>query len=173
MRIAKIINSDVVNGIGVSTSVFVQGCPFHCKGCFNPETWDFNGGKDIENIFEVVKNNIVANGIQRNLSILGGEPLCPENRVAVAKLIKEIKNTFPSIKIVVWTGYFMSELINSKDKSIDSILNTIDYLVDGPYMEEERDITLWLRGSRNQKVWKKLTNEKKYDIIEKTDEGDF
>lgn len=165
MRYAGIIENDVVNGEGVCLSVFTQGCPHRCKGCFNPETWDFNGGieiKDIDKFLQNIISKIKANEIKRNLSILGGEPLCEENRVFTAMLIFIIKLYFPDIKIFLWTGYTIEELKNMDNSLIDTILVSIDYLIDGPFIEEERDITLKWRGSKNQRI---LTKEKIYDII--------
>ena len=90
MRIAGINKNDVVNGEGICVALFTQGCPFHCKGCFNPETWDYNGGKEvpISDLISDVEAAIAANGVPRNFSILGGEPLCKENFDAVCKLIE-------------------------------------------------------------------------------------
>ena len=108
MRYAGIIENDVVNGgEGVAVSLFMQGCPHHCDGCFNPETWDFDGGKEIDEqkLINKVMSAINKNGIIRNLSILGGEPLCAENIDFVMKLIDKVKTEFVGIKVWVWTGY--------------------------------------------------------------------
>ena len=148
MKIANIMENDMINGKGICVSVFVQGCPHHCKGCFNPETWDFNGGraiddeqKEIDNILNLINQN----NIQRNLSILGGEPLHENNINFVKKLLKQAKETYPKIQTFVWTGYKLEEL-NKED------LQNIDILIDGKYIEELRDITLDLRGSSNQRI---------------------
>lgn len=152
-RIAKINKNDVVNGIGVCVSVFVQGCHFHCKGCFNSSTWDFDGGYEIPENFESdILKAISKNGIQRNFSVLGGEPLCPENRVFVRDLITKVRQTYPTIKIFVWTGYELEELKSENDIAIQEILKNIDVLITGRFILEQRDITLPLRGSRNQKI---------------------
>lgn len=165
MNYAKIKKNDVANGEGICVSLFVQGCPHHCPGCFNSETWDFSKGRyfDIE-IQQEIWEAITANGLQRNLSILGGEPLAPRNRIDVAKFIIETKLLFPDIKIYLWTGYILEELLEEEDYDINIILNQIDTLIDGPYIESERDITLHLCGSRNQRI---LTKEQIYDIINK------
>jgi anaerobic ribonucleoside-triphosphate reductase activating protein len=153
MKYAGIIKNDIANGPGIRVSFFTQGCPHHCKGCFNPETWDPEGGKEFTpDTLEEIKTALVANGIKRNLSILGGEPLCPDNLFLTELLIREIKQTYPDITIYLWTGYKYSELSQSTNKSIQYILSTIDTLIDGPFIEEQRDITLPLRGSRNQQI---------------------
>ena len=145
IRIAGINENDFVNGKGVSVSLFLQGCPFHCKGCHNPETWDWN--ELINHILEL----ITANGIQRNLSILGGEPLDTyDKRDFIRLLIKVIKSRFPDIKICIWTGYTYDQLIEIVDAG--EILVNIDYLIEGPFILEQRDVTLKWRGSRNQNI---------------------
>ena len=155
MRYAEILENDVVNGENVCVSFFAQGCPHHCKGCFNPETWDFEGGKEApaEAILTQILNAIDANGIQRNLSILGGEPLCEENLEISAIIINEVRRTFPDIKIYVWTGYTYEELLKKDDPRIKLIFSNIDYLIDGPFIQEKKDLTLKLRGSSNQRIF--------------------
>lgn len=144
----------MVNGEGVSVSFWTQGCPHRCPGCHNPETWDFNGGKekDVEDIINEIVESISANGIQRNFSVLGGEPLCEENMINVLYIIQSIKRKFPTIKIYLWTGYTLEELKKEYYNTLDIKLQNIDVLITGRYIQEERDITLPLRGSRNQKV---------------------
>jgi len=153
IRIAGINENDMVNGEGVSVSLFLQGCPFHCKGCHNPETWDPEGGNAWfeENLIKHIKELIAANGIQRNLSILGGEPLdTPDKLNFLEKLIFSVKNKYPNIIICLWTGYNYEYLQTRWDMNF--ILNNIDYLIDGPFKIKERDITLKWRGSRNQRI---------------------
>lgn len=164
MRISGIIKNDVVNGIGVCVSLFTQGCPHHCVGCFNSETWDFNGGYETHDLKGTIIKAIGANGIIRNFSILGGEPLCPENRKMVKDILSAVKIAYPNIKIFLWTGYQLADLQQEKDENLDFILSNIDYLIDGPFLQEQKDTSLWLRGSRNQNVYK-LTKDKKYVII--------
>ena len=153
MRIAGLNTNDFANGEGVCVSLFVQGCPHHCKGCFNPQTWDFSDGE--EEPFDLkgqIVKAISANGILRNFSVLGGEPLCQENVEEVSKIIASIKNTYPEIKIFVWTGYTLEQLKQQNNPYINDILSHIYMLIDGPYIEEQRDVTLKLRGSKNQKL---------------------
>lgn len=147
MRYAQIRKMDISNGEGIGVSLFVQGCPHHCKGCFNQETWDFNGGKEFtpqieEGLFNILENK---KDYLSYFSILGGEPLAPQNIDKVQDILKKVKKKFP-FKTYVWTGY---RLENIKNKEI---LKYIDVLVDGPFVEEQRDITLKLRGSSNQRV---------------------
>lgn len=156
MKYAGINKNDVANGQGVCVSVWVQGCPHHCEGCFNPETWDFNGGYDVPNDIkgQVVKA-LSANGVQRNLSILGGEPLCPENSKLVLEILNAVRSAYPNIKIFLWTGEILSNLLSSKDSVVNSILDKIDVLIDGPFEKENRNFTLALRGSSNQRIYEK------------------
>lgn len=153
IRVAGINGNDFVNGEGVSVSLFLQGCHFHCKGCHNSETWNPKGGDawyEDELIAHII-TLIAANGIQRNLSILGGEPLdTDDKREFVKQLIYKTRDRYPDIKIVVWTGYTYEDLI--KENNTDYTLKNIDYLIEGPFILEERDITLKWRGSRNQRI---------------------
>lgn len=166
MRYSGIIENDVVNGEGVCVSLFTQGCPHKCKGCFNSETWDIEGGIEIkeDELIQKIIAAIKKNGIQRNFSVLGGEPLAPWNITNIHHIIYEIKKQFPSIKIFIWTGYEVKELIEYSriSSSLREVLSNADTLIVGRYVEEERDITLKLRGSKNQRV---LTKEKICDII--------
>lgn len=147
IRIADINKNDVINGQGICVSVWTQGCPHRCKGCHNPESWSFSGGYEVDEneIIEKILQYLVENGVQRNLSILGGEPLCPENIDFTIALLAQAKEKYPMIKTFVWTGYRMEEF--SKET-----LENIDVLIDGPFILEERDITLKLRGSKNQRI---------------------
>lgn len=152
-RYAGLITNDFANGVGTCVSFWTQGCPHHCPGCQNPETWDFDGGKELpEDISGRIIKAICENGIIRNFSILGGEPLCKENIKIVEKIVLKIKTALPDIKIFLWTGYTIEELRKEKDEHLKNILAHIDVLIDGPYIEEERDITLELRGSKNQRI---------------------
>lgn len=149
------IKNDIAAGEGVNVSFFTQGCPFKCKGCHNPQTWDFSGGKEFSpaTLTELL-DALSANGVKRNLSIMGGEPLCEENIFLVSLIILSVKEQFPDIKIYVWTGYTYEELEarSQLEPKIKTILDNIDYLIDGPFILEERDITLAMRGSRNQRI---------------------
>lgn len=147
-RYNAILTNDVVNGEGVCVSFFIQGCPHHCKGCFNPETWDFEEGKPYtEGVKKEIIKAIKANGIQRNFSILGGEPLAPENLEMTTDVIRSVRAAYPKIKIYLWTGY------SFKDISSLKILKDIDVIIDGNFIEELKDLNLKLRGSSNQNIW--------------------
>ena len=154
MRYAGIIENDIINGEGICLSYWTQGCPHKCDGCHNPETWNFNGGKEDskENILNKILTLLTKNGIHRNLSILGGEPLCDENIDFTMEILKQVKQRYPSIKTFVWTGYTYEELCKLY-KNI--IFDNIDVLIDGKYDKNQRDITLKLRGSKNQRVLRK------------------
>lgn len=153
MQYAGIIKNDIAAGEGMNVTFFVQGCPFHCEGCHNPQTWDFLGGKEFTiDTLNDLTNAIQANGIKRNLSIMGGEPLCQENIFLTQMVIAHIKSKYPDIKVYLWTGYTYEELIERDKPKTNWILNNIDYLIDGPFILAERDITLPMRGSRNQRI---------------------
>ena len=154
MRYAGIIKNDIAAGEGVNVSFFTQGCHFHCMGCHNPQTWDFSGGKEFTaEVLNELLEAINANGVQRNLSIMGGEPFCSENIFLVDMIILEVKKLYPDIKIYVWTGYTYEELLERLDEpKIEKILDNIDYLIDGRFEIEKRDITLPMRGSSNQRI---------------------
>ena len=154
MRYAGIIENDVVNGEGICLSYWTQGCPHKCEGCHNPETWNFNCGKEDskENILNKILTLLNKNNIHRNLSILGGEPLCDENIDFTMEILKQVKQKYPSIKTFVWTGYTYEELCKLYK---DIIFDNIDVLIDGKYDKNQRDITLKLRGSKNQRILRK------------------
>lgn len=152
-RYAGLIKNDFANGTGTCVSFWTQGCPHRCPGCQNPETWNFNGGKEVPtDIRGQIIKAICANNITRNFSVLGGEPLCKENLEEVDKIITSVRTAFPQIKIFVWTGYLLEDLKKKHDDKINHILSQIDVLIDGPYIDAERDITLELRGSKNQRI---------------------
>ena len=146
MRYAKIRKMDISNGPGVRVSIFMQGCSFHCKNCFNPETWDFNGGlafddSVIDQVLNLCKEDYIA-----GLSILGGEPMHPNNIEATTQLVKSFKKKYPKKNIWIWSGFLFDQL---KDKEV---LKNIDVLVDGQFVDEKKDPTLKWRGSSNQRV---------------------
>ena len=153
MKYAGLMENDIVDGEGVCVSLWTQGCPHHCPGCHNPETWDFEGGYEVpEDIRGKIVKAISANGITRNFSVLGGEPLCEENLDFVLSIITAVRTAYPNIKIYIWSGYTFKELIDRQDPRIINILKQSNVLIDGPYEESLRDITLPLRGSSNQNI---------------------
>ena len=151
MRYAGIIKNDFFVFLGVSVTFYTQGCPHHCFGCHNPETRNNEGGKEFTpEVIDEILEALTANNIMRSLAIQGGEPLCVENEFLTLLIVKAVKEKFPDIKIYIWTGYYFNSLPNTP--YIKQILELTDCLIDGPYIEEERDITLPMRGSRNQNI---------------------
>ena len=154
MKYAGIIKNDVSAGSGVCVTFFVQGCPIHCPGCHNQETWAFDGGKEFtpDTITEVIEA-LNANGVQRNFCIMGGEPLCDENLFLTYLLLENVRKNYPNIKIYIWTGYEFEDILKRKGNSkIKLIIDLADYMICGPFKLTERDITLPMMGSRNQYV---------------------
>lgn len=143
----KIRKMDISDGPGVRVSIFMQGCHFHCKNCFNKETWDFEGGKEftedtIKKILQLSNKEYI-----KGLSILGGEPMHPNNIEGTTKLAKAFKEEYPDKTIWVWSGYKFDKDLKDKD-----VLKYIDVLVDGTYKEELHNPTLKWKGSSNQRV---------------------
>lgn len=158
MKYAKIKNCDVANGPGVRVSLFVSGCNHHCKNCFNREAWDFNYGNDFtdkeENeIIEDLKPDYIT-----GLSLLGGEPFERTNQEGLVPLIKKVKQTYPDKKIWCYTGFtfdkqIVEKMINEENRAVTKeMLNNIDYIVDGKFVEELKDPKLRFRGSSNQRI---------------------
>lgn len=154
MRYASIRKMDIVNGEGIGVSLFVQGCPFHCKGCFNQETWDFNGGKEFTKEIEKKFIKLISQPSITRVSFLGGEPMCYPNYLT--SLIKKIKDIDPNIKIWLWSGFSYENIITNKERS--NLLYHLDYLIDGKYIEELKNLNLKWRGSSNQRIWEKDSN---------------
>lgn len=167
---ASIKTYDIANGRGIRLSVFFSGCKHQCKGCFNKELWDYNYGKQFtKNVYDKKIKPFIKDYIS-GISILGGEPLCPENKEQTLNLCKWFKEDFPDKNIWIWTGYTYDELIErilSYDEFIlDDILLNIDVLVDGRFIDTERDLTLKWRGSKNQRVIDvKKTLEQKHVVL--------
>ena len=145
--------NDITAAPGLSVSFFTQGCPHHCVGCHNPETWSFEGGQEFTyDVLEQIISGLTAQGIQRNFCVMGGEPLCDSNLFLTYLVIKEVKEKVPEAKIYIWSGYTYEQLQYSGHPQIKLALETADFLIDGPYIESERDVTLEMRGSRNQRI---------------------
>ncbi len=146
MRYNKIRKMDISNGPGVRVSIFMQGCTFNCKDCFNKETHDFNGGEEfngevIEKVIYLCENDYI-----EGLSILGGEPLHPKNILGTYKLAKAFKERYPNKTIWVWSGFLYENLKN------EEIFKYIDVLVDGQYKCDLYNPKLFFRGSSNQRI---------------------
>ena len=153
MKYSGIIFNDISAAPGLCVTLFTQGCPHRCPGCHNPETWDFNGGKEFtEETMEEIIRGLKAQGIKRNYCVMGGEPLCNENAYFTFTTIWRVKYDLPDTLVYVWTGYTFDELLKSDNIYVKEILKYADFIIDGPYIESERDITLDMRGSRNQKI---------------------
>lgn len=153
MRYSGLMLNDISAADGLCVSFFTQGCPHRCPGCHNPETWDFEGGKEFTpQVLDDIINGLTAQGIHRNLCIMGGEPLCDENVFLTCLVIREVKRKLPDIKVYIWTGYIYEDLLQHRHPQVLDCLRLADVLIDGPYIEAERDITLPMRGSRNQRV---------------------
>ena len=147
MRYNKIRKMDIADGPGVRVSIFMQGCTFNCKNCFNPETHDFAGGKEftdvtIKRILELCDNENI-----EGLSILGGEPMHPQNIEGTTKLAKAFKDKYPNKTLWIWTGFLFDKDLHEKD-----ILNYADVIVDGQFKDELKDPRLKWKGSSNQRV---------------------
>ena len=153
MRYAAIEKCEICNGNDVGVSLYVQGCPIHCDGCFNKSTWDFNGGNEwtdevMDKLFNLIKLPYI-----KRISILGGEPLAKQNVTDVLSLISDIiaekdSGNLPNdFKIWLYTGYQLDD-----DISDQAIFQIVDYIVDSPYIQDFRDITLKFRGSSNQRI---------------------
>lgn len=180
MKYSSIILEDTANGDGVGVSLFIQGCSHHCPGCFNPESWDFDADcpefdqATIETIFNQLEKPYI-----NHLSILGGEPLEPENLYILFNFLDLVKYKFPDKKIWLWTGYtweMLQEAIllttknnrwleYSRSHYLEYILESVDFLVDGPFIQEEKDLTLVWRGSRNQRIIKCAESMKARQLI--------
>ena len=150
MKIAGIIKNDVVNGYDVCVSLWMQGCPFHCDNCHNPSTWAFDQGIEVDEqeLYREVCSALIENGVQRNLSILGGEPLCPENLPYVGRLLDIVRKSYPDILIFLWTGYKFEDL-NTAQRVV---IKKADILIDGRYEDKNRVLILPLIGSTNQRI---------------------
>lgn len=160
MKYNKIRKMDISNGPGIRVSIFMQGCTFNCKGCFNPETHDFNAGKDfteetITRILELCERDEIV-----GLSILGGEPLHPKNIEGSTTLAKAFKEKYPKKTLWVWSGFLFDRDLKDKE-----IMQYIDVLVDGQFNEELRDPTLFYRGSSNQRVIDVKKSLKKGEVV--------
>ena len=183
MRYSSMRNLDISNGEGVGVSLFVQGCPFHCKNCFNSETWDFNGGKEWTEKTKDKFMKLIDRPYIKRISFLGGECLAEQNLDEILSLVQEIRISFPEKTIWLYTGYHVfinypeshrqhkvilstrpnastniiydDELFFKKkeeDRKRSEIISNVDIIVDGEYIDEQKDLTLKWRGSKNQHV---------------------
>ena len=156
MNYAEIKNLDIANGPGLRVSLFVSGCTHHCKGCFNPESWNFNYGQPFteatqEHLLELLENEHI-----RGLSLLGGEPFEPANQAALLPFLRKVRERFPKKDIWCYSGYLWDRDLAAggvvHTEVTDEMLSYVDVLVDGEFVEAEKDLTLQFRGSRNQRI---------------------
>lgn len=156
MYIGEIISADSANGTGIRVSVFVSGCTNHCKGCFQPETWDFEYGRPYTDETENFIINELSKSYYTGLTILGGEPFEPSNQREIVNLIRRVRSELPDRDIWVYTGFtYETDLLSGGCRHIectDEILDNIDVLVDGRFVEELKNITIKFRGSENQRI---------------------
>lgn len=153
MNYAEIKNCDIANGPGVRVSLFVSGCTHHCKGCFNEIAWDFGYGKPftqetIDRILQMLRPAYI-----RGLTLLGGEPFEPENQGAVVELLRQIKGEMPEKSIWAFSGYlFDRDILSGRLGDCGEYLSYLDVLVDGPFVEAKKNLSLRFRGSENQRI---------------------
>lgn len=164
MNYAQIRSMDISNGEGIGVSLFVQGCDFHCKNCFNSETWDFSKGQEWNEKTKKQFLKLVEKPFIQRVSILGGEPLHPENVQNVLKIVDEIRVSYPIKNIWLYTGYTWEQIMYpivtddlnfERDyiiKARKELVSKCDVLIDGRYVDELRDVSLHWRGSSNQRV---------------------
>ena len=148
MRIAQIRELDITNGEGTGVSLFTQGCPFHCKNCFNPETWDFKGGYSYTQEIKKQLLELISRPYIKRFTILGGEPFLLKNKIELQDLVREIKIKNPNIKIWAYSGNTFEKLL----PEFFDLLQNIDILVDGRFIDELKDFNLKFRGSANQRM---------------------
>ena len=146
MNYLNILDCSIADGEGVRIVLFVSGCPHHCLGCHNPESWNFNAGKEftdstLNKIYELLNRKYID-----GLTISGGEPLSPQNKPQVLDICKSVKEKFPDKNIWVYTGYKLD------DEQMEELKQYIDVVVDGEFIQNLRDITLPFRGSSNQRI---------------------
>ena len=153
MNYADIRPIDVANGPGIRVSLFVSGCTHHCKECFNPETWDFNYGKPFgEAEIQAILGHL-AKPYMKGLSLLGGEPFEPQNQATVLELVRRVRERFPEKDIWCYSGFLFEALAAGKvGEHSREMLEQLDVLVDGPFVLEQKDLSLRFRGSANQRI---------------------
>ena len=157
MNYGAIKKIDIANGDGVRVSLFVSGCKNHCKGCFQSETWDFNYGKKFdEDALQEILDALSKPFIQ-GLTILGGEPFEVENQPCVRALLERVKSAFPQKDVWYYTGYILETDLLAENgcrhtEHTEAILHMVDFLVDGPFILEQKDLSLKFRGSKNQRI---------------------
>lgn len=163
MNYGEIKKYDIADGPGVRVSLFVSGCRHHCKGCFNEETWDFDFGKPYTKETEAEILKALDHKYIAGLTLLGGEPFEPENQPVLVELLRKVRELYPEKSIWSYTGFvYEKDLLEggrAHTEVTEEMLSYIDTLVDGPFIEEQKDITLQFRGSRNQRLLERRDRE--------------
>ena len=159
MHVGEVMTADVANGEGMRVSVFVSGCRNHCKGCFQPQTWDFNYGREYTPEIEQFIIDELSKSYYDGITILGGDPMEPENQEPVVRLLRRIKKELPDKNVWVYTGYvYDRDLVPGGKRFVDGVtrelLESIDILIDGRFVEELKNLMLNFRGSGNQRIIK-------------------
>lgn len=159
MHVGEVMTADVANGEGMRVSVFVSGCRNHCKGCFQPQTWDFNYGREYTPEIEQFIIDELSKSYYNGITILGGDPMEPENQEPVLRLLRRIKKELPDKNVWAYTGYvYDRDLVPSGKRFVDGVtrelLESIDILIDGRFVEELKNLMLNFRGSSNQRIIK-------------------
>ena len=145
LNLSGLVSDSIVDGPGIRTTIFSQGCPHHCPGCHNPETWDFGCGTDVEveRLVDIVRSNPLCRGV----TFSGGEPFAqPEGFAKLARLLKE-----KGYEVASYTGYTFEELLTGSEEQ-KQLLQTLDILIDGPFLQAEKSLEIAFRGSRNQRI---------------------
>ena len=159
MHVGEVMTADVANGEGMRVSVFVSGCRNHCKGCFQPQTWDFNYGREYTPEIEQFIIDELSKSYYDGITILGGDPMEPENQEPVLRLLRRIKKELPDKNVWVYTGYvYDRDLVPGGKRFVDGVtrelLESIDILIDGRFVAELKNLMLNFRGSGNQRIIK-------------------
>lgn len=169
MNYGEIKKNDIANGNGVRVSLFVSGCRNHCRGCFQPETWNFDYGRHYTKETEQEILNALRPLHISGLTLLGGDPFEPENQRELLPLLRRIRAELPGKSIWAFTGYILDQdLLEGGRKHTevtDEMLSLIDVLIDGPFIEEQKDITLQFRGSANQRLIDLPASLKEQEVI--------
>lgn len=155
MNYATIKATDVANGPGVRVSLFVSGCTHHCQGCFNAEAWDFSYGQPFTEAVGEEIMELLGHGYIAGLSLLGGEPLEPENQQALLPFLKKVKTRLPEKTIWCYSGYTFEHIVGTMmaaSQTTRELMGLIDVLVDGKFIEEKKNLNLRFRGSENQRI---------------------
>ena len=155
MNFASIIENDIVDSDdGVCVSLWFSGCDVHCPNCHNSMLWDSNSGTKIPNdeIITKLEGALYSNGLERSLSVLGGEPLMLANRADCAYILKTLIEKHPTLKIRLWTGHIYEDLLSEDNPNLRTIFSVVNTLIDGPFIEAKKDLSIKLRGSSNQRI---------------------